>query len=204
MLKLGLTGGIASGKSTVAGMLLGMGFAVLDADSIAHKIVEPGQAAYDEVVKAFGSDIVGDDGRIDRARLGALVFADPEKLKRLNAIVHPRVREIMVRQLQDWERGGNHDAVFVEAALLVEANFVKELDGLVVAWCSPEQQLERLLARGFGEQEARRRIAAQLAVAEKLRQATHTIDCSGTVEETGRQVEALVENIRNAGKKRKA
>ena len=204
MLKLGLTGGIASGKSTVAGMLLGMGFPVLNADSIAHKIVEPGQAAYDEVVKAFGSDIVGDGGRIDRARLGALVFADPEKLKRLNAIVHPRVHETMVRQLQDWEHDGNQDAVFVEAALLVEANFVKDLDGLVVAWCSPEQQLERLLARGFGEDEARRRIAAQLAVTEKLRQATHTIDCSGTVEETRRQVEALVENIRHAAKKRKA
>jgi len=203
MLKLGLTGGIASGKSTVAAMLLGMGFAVLDADSLAHKIVEPGQAAYDEVVKAFGSDVTSSGGHIDRARLGALVFADPEKLKRLNAIVHPRVHETMIRQLQDWEREGTHNAVFVEAALLVEANFVKDLDGLVVVWCSPEQQLERLLARGLSEEEARRRIAAQLAVADKLQQATHTVDCSGTVEQTRRQVEALVDNIRHAAGKRK-
>ncbi|HMI52462.1 MAG TPA: dephospho-CoA kinase [Candidatus Saccharimonadales bacterium] len=203
MLKLGLTGGIASGKSTVAAMLLGMGFAVLDADSLAHKIVEPGQAAYDEVVKAFGPDVTTGGGRIDRARLGALVFADPEKLKRLNAIVHPRVHETMIRQLQDWEHTGTHDAVFVEAALLVEANFVKDLDGLVVVWCRPEQQLERLLARGLSEEEARQRIAAQLAVADKLQQATHTIDCSGTVEQTRRQVEALVDNIRQAAGKRK-
>jgi len=204
MLKLGLTGGIASGKSTVAAMLLGMGFAVLDADSLAHKIVEPGQAAYDELVKAFGPDVTSGEGRIDRARLGALVFADSEKLKRLNAIVHPRVHELIIRQLQDWERDGNHDAVFVEAALLVEANFVKDLDGLVVVWCSPEQQVERLLARGLSEEQARRRITAQLAVADKLRQATHTIDCSGTVEQTRRQVEALVDNIRHAAGKRKA
>lgn len=203
MLKLGLTGGIASGKSTVAAMLREMGFAVLEADLVAHKVVEPGQAAHDEVVATFGSEILGEDGQINRTRLGALVFGDPEKLQKLNAIVHPRVREQILRQLREWESEGKRDAAFVEAALLVEANYVKDLDGLVVVWCSPEQQLQRMLARGFDEAEARRRIATQMDVAEKLRYATYTIDCSGTLDDTRRQATALVEQIRHAAKETK-
>ena len=191
MLRLGLTGGIASGKSTVAAMLRELGFSVLDADSLAHKIVEPGQPAYEEVLREFGSAITDGQGRVDRAKLGALVFAERTKLDRLNAIVHPRVAEAVLRQFDEWQREGTRDAAFVEAALLIESGIHKQLDGLVVAWCRPEQQLERLAARGLSEDEARRRISAQMPVEEKLRHATERIDCSGTLEQTRRQVEAL-------------
>ena len=181
MLRLGLTGGIASGKSAVAAMLRELGFSVLDADSLAHKLIEPGQPACEEVVREFGPAITNGQGRVDRARLGALVFADRAKLDRLNAIVHPR--------------NGTRDAAFVEAALLIESGIRKHLDGLVVAWCTPEQQLERLTARGLSEDEARRRIAAQMPVEEKLRLATEKIDCSGALEQTRQQVAALAAKL---------
>ena len=198
MLRLGLTGGIASGKSAVAAMLREMGFAVLDADSLAHRLIELGQPAYNEVLQEFGQAVLAPDGRVDRAKLSAIVFADRARLDRLNAIVHPRVAEAVFRQFEEWQRGGTRDAAFVEAALLIESGIHKKLDGLVVAWCKPEQQLERLVARGLSEAEARRRISAQLPVEEKLRLATEKIDCSGSLEETRRQVEALATKLRRS------
>lgn len=198
MFKLGLTGGIASGKSAVAAMLREMGFAVLDADSLAHKLIEPGQPSYDEVLQEFGQSILAADKRVDRSKLAAIVFNDRAKLDRLNAIVHPRVAEVILSQFELWRRAGVRDAVFVEAALLIESGIHKNLDGLVVAWCTPEQQLARLLARGLSEPEARRRIAAQLPVEEKLLLATEKIDCSGSLDETRRQVEALAAKLRRS------
>jgi dephospho-CoA kinase len=197
MKRLGITGGIASGKSAVAGILREMGFRVIDADRLGHEVIEPGTRAYAETVREFGAGVVGADGRIDRAKLGALVFADRGKLDQLNAIVHPRVEEEMVRQFAEWERGAVPDAAFVEAALLVEAGYQKNLDGLVVAWCRPEQQIERLLSRGLTEGEAQRRIAAQMPAEEKLKFATEKIDCSGSLQETRRQVEALAKKLRS-------
>ncbi len=195
MLRLGLTGGIASGKSAVAAMLRELGFSVLDADSLAHKIIEPGQPAYEEVLREFGSAITDSQGRVDRAKLGALVFADRAKLDRLNAIVHPRVAEVVLKRFVEWQREGTRDAAFVEAALLIESGIHQSLDGVVVAWCRPEQQLERLAARGLSEDEARRRIASQRPVEEKLRYATEKIDCSGTLEQTRGQVESLAARL---------
>jgi dephospho-CoA kinase len=125
-----------------------------------------------------------------------MVFADAAKLAALNAIVHPQVKAEFVRQFAEWEQDSARAAAFVEAALLVEAGYLDELDGLVVTWSWPEQQVERLLARGMNEDEARRRIAAQMPVEQKLKFATEKIDCSGTMEETRRQVEALAEKIR--------
>ena len=196
MLRLGLTGGIASGKSAVAAMLREMGFAVLDADSLAHRLIERGQPAHDEILREFGPAITDASGRINRTQLANVVFADRAKLDRLNAIVHPRVADVVFRQFDEWERNGVRDAAFVEAALLIEAGLDKKLDGLIVAWCKPEQQLERLVARGLTEAEARRRIAAQLSVEEKLHHATEKIDCSGSLEETRRQVAALAAKLR--------
>ncbi len=196
MLKMGLTGGIASGKSAVAAMLREMGFPVLEADLVAHKLIEPGQPAHDEVLREFGAELADSAGRIDRAKLGAVVFADPAKLAKLNKMIHPRVEEIMLRQFEDWQRSGVRDAGFVEAALLVEAGMTDKLDGLVVAFCSTEQQLLRLRARGMSEVEAKRRLAAQMPAEEKLRHATEEIDCSGTLEETRAQVRALAAKLR--------
>lgn len=198
MQRIGLTGGIASGKSAVAGMLRGLGFHVIDADALGHKLIEPGQPAYEEIVREFGADIKQANGRIDRAKLGAIVFAEPKKLERLNAIVHPRVETEILRQFGEWEKKGVRDAAFVEAALLVEAGYQKNLGGLVVAWCKPEQQVERLRARGLSEEEANRRIATQMPVEKKLHFATEQIDCSGTMEETRRQVKEFAERLRQA------
>jgi dephospho-CoA kinase len=198
MLRYGLTGGIASGKSAVAAMLREMGFPVLDADPIGHKLLEPGQPEREEVLRAFGADLAGADGRIDRAKLGAIVFADPDRLAKLNAILHPRVAQILLKQYEEWERSGVRDAAFVEAALLVESGFVSHLDGLIVAWCEPEQQLERLKARGMSEVDAKRRILAQLPLEEKLLRATYSIDCSGTMESTRAQVHALAARLRKS------
>jgi dephospho-CoA kinase len=199
MLRMGLTGGIASGKTAVAAMLREMEFRVMEADVLAHDVIEPGQPAHDEVLREFGTGLADRSGRIDRGKLAAIVFADPAKLAKLNAMIHPRVEELVSRQFEEWKREGVQDAAFVEAALLVEAGYTKNLDGLVVVFCRPEQQIERLLERGISEVDARRRIAAQMPVEEKLKHATEKIDCSGTIEETWDQVKALAGKLRNTG-----
>jgi dephospho-CoA kinase len=125
------------------------------------------------------------------------VFADPAKLASLNAILHPRVEVVIHQQFAEWASNGTREAAFVEAALLIEAGYAKNLDGLVVTWCRPEQQLERLRARGFSDKDARQRIAAQLPMTEKLNHATEKIDCSGSLEDTRRQVQALAASLRN-------
>jgi dephospho-CoA kinase len=195
MRKIGLTGGIASGKSTVAAMLRELGFGVIFADEISRKLLEPGEAALHETVREFGGDILGADGKLDRKKLAGIVFAVQSKLDKLNAIIHPRVEAIMLEQFAEWEREGR-EVAFVEAALLIEAGYVKNLDGLVVTWCRPEQQMERLIARGMTEKEAQARIAAQMPVEEKLKLATYRIDCSGTMEETRRQVGELAKALK--------
>jgi len=195
MLRLGLTGGIATGKSVVAAILRELGFHVLDADALAHKLIEPGQPAYEEVVREFGPAILDPDQRINRGKLAAIVFDDRAKLARLNTILHPRVEAAAHRQFDEWSHDGAHLAAFIEAALLIEAGYHKKLDGLVVTWCRPEQQLDRLRARGLTPQEARQRIAAQLPLEEKLRHATEKIDCSTSLENTRKQVEALASKL---------
>jgi dephospho-CoA kinase len=201
VLKLGLTGGIASGKSSVAALLRDLGFTVLDADALGHQLIEPGQPAYEEILLAFGDTVAPGGSRIDRGKLGALVFADRDKLNRLNAIVHPRIRDAMLQKFASWQRDAGRDVVFVEAALLVEAGFENHLDGLVITWCTPEQQLARLTSRGFSSAEARRRVAAQLAQDEKLRHAKYKIDCSLSLEDTRRQVVALAEVLRSRARR---
>lgn len=202
MRRIGLTGGIASGKSAVAAMLRELGFPVLDADQLAHRLVEPGQPGFDQVVGEFGKAILAPDGRIDRARLGTIVFADRGKLDRLNAIVHPLVREAMLGQFAAWEREGVAGPAFLEAALIVEAGLHHDLDGLVVVWSTPEQQVARQVARGASEEEARRRIRMQLPVEDKLKYATDRIDASGTLAETRAQVESLAARLRDPASNR--
>jgi dephospho-CoA kinase len=195
MRKIGLTGGIASGKSTVAAMLRELGFAVIFADEISRGLLRSGEEALHETIREFGPEILGPDGMLDRKKLAAIVFSVQSKLDKLNAIIHPRVEAEMLRQFGELEREGRSVA-FVEAALLVEAGYMKDLDGLVVAWCRPEQQMERLIARGMTEKEAQARIGAQMPVEKKLKLATYRIDCSGSMEETRRQVGELAEKLR--------
>lgn len=197
MRKIGLTGGIASGKSTVAAMLRELGFDVIFADEISRRLLDPGQAAYDETVREFGREVVLPDGTLDRKKIATIVFADRSKLDRLNSIIHPRVEAQILKQFAEWDREGNRTVAFVEAALLVEAGYMKNLDGLVVIWCRPEQQMERLTGRGMTEEEARSRIAAQMPVEEKLKLATYRIDCSRSIEDTRREVEELAKTLRD-------
>ena len=204
MLRVGLTGGIATGKTTVVAMLRDLGCHVLEADKIAHQMIEPGGPAYDEVVREFGRGILTSDGLVDRQKLGAIVFANPKLLARLNAIVHPPVLEEQSRQLAAIEKADPHAIAVVEAALLIEAGFDKMLEFLVVTWCTPEQQLARLTqqdagrgtGRGLTVEEARQRIAAQMPVEEKRRRADEVIDCSGTLEHTRAQVIALFAKLK--------
>ena len=198
MLRYGLTGGIASGKSTVAAMLRERGFPVLAADKISHALIEPGGAAFEEVLARFGREIVDADGKINRGRLGAMVFRDPEKLQNLNGMLHPKVEEELLRRLVELEKSGAVAVAFVEAALIFEAGLDKRLDGVVVAWCLPDQQVARLMERGISEAEARQRMATQMPVQKKLALAAEKIDCSGSIEETRSQVDVLATRLRAA------
>ena len=175
---------------------------VLDADPLGHALLEPGQATYEEVVAAFGKDILDAYGNIGRAKLGALIFADADKRARLNEILHPRILKVVQKWFAALDEPEGPPFAVVEAALLVEANYAKELDKLIVCWCRPDQQMERLLQRGLSEQEAHQRIAAQMSVDEKRKRADIVIDCSGSFEETERQVNQAVEQLRSAASER--
>lgn len=196
MLRVGLTGGIASGKTAVAVMLRQRGYEVLDADSLGHELMRPGQAAYDDIVREFGRDVLSPDLSVDRAKLGAIVFADAEKRAALNRILHPRILDAVQRWFTSLDRADGPTFAFVEAALLVEAGYRSILDCLVVCWSKPEQQIARLIARGLTAEQSRQRVAAQMPIEEKRRAADDLIDCSGTTEETERQVEMLVESLK--------
>jgi dephospho-CoA kinase len=199
MLRVGLTGGIGCGKSAVATMMRDLGCFVLDADALARQLEEPGQPAYQDIVLEFGSSILGADQRIDRQHLARVVFQDVSRLARLNQIVHPRVIAAQEKWLADLATREPHGVAVVEAALLIEAGAHKHLDRVIVVSCRPEQQVHRLTspaARGMSREDAAARIASQMALEEKRRLATDHIDNSGTLEETRRQVEALVAKLK--------
>ena len=196
MLKVGLTGGIASGKSTVASLLRDQDCTVLEMDPLGHELLEPGQAAYDEVIHEFDSSILGPGDAIDRSKLGAIVFADAAKRARLNQILHPRILDVVQKWFAALDRPGGPEFAVVEAALIAESGFHKSLDNLVVCWCRPEQQLERLIQRGLAREQAQLRISAQMPAEEKRQLADEVVDCSGTIEETERQVKNLVERLK--------
>ena len=197
MLRIGLTGGIASGKSTVTSMLRERGLPVLDADELAHQLLEPGQDTYNEVLSEFGRGILDAGEKIDRAKLGSIVFADAAKRARLNQITHPRIREITRQWFASHDRSGGPPFAFEDAALIIESGGVKNFDRVVVCWCRPEQQLERLRLRGLSLEDAQRRIAAQMPLDEKRRLADDTIDCSGSLDDTRRQVRELLAKWQN-------
>ncbi len=192
---IGLTGGIASGKSTAARTLAELGARIVDADQVAREIVAPGQPALAEIVRAFGRDMLLPDGTLDRKKLGALVFADADKRRMLNAITHPRIGMETQARLQKLRDEGV-PVVIYEAALLVENGVHKALDGLIVVACDEATQLERLVDRdGFTEAEARARIAAQGPQAEKIAAATWVVDTSGPLAETKKQLARVWEEI---------
>jgi dephospho-CoA kinase len=203
MLRVGLTGGIGCGKSTVAAMMAELGCHVLNADKMAHALIAPGEPAYDDVVRKFGTHILAADGSVDRARLAAVVFADADKLASLNAIVHPRVLRELDRELERLARLDPHGVAVVEAALLIESGYHRNLDRIILVTCTREQQLERLTNPAFGRamsrEQAEQRIASQMPVEEKRKQAAgklDEIDCSCSLDSTRRQIQRLVEQLK--------
>jgi dephospho-CoA kinase len=180
---VGLTGGIACGKSTLAGFLRERGVPVVDADEVARAVVAPGRDAHAEIVAAFGQGVVAPDGAIDRRALAARVFADPQTRKRLEAITHPRILEESERRFRALEAAGERVVVY-EAALLVETGRHMKMDALVVVSCAPEVQERRLVAqKGFSPEDARARIAAQRPLAEKEAVADVVVRNDGTLDE---------------------
>ena len=189
MLKVGLTGSIAVGKSYVLSVLAELGCVTFDADKIAHSVMEPGREAYRDIVREFGDAVLSDGARIDRAKLGAIVFADPERRKRLNEIVHPRVIEEQNRLLQQAEAADPLGIAVVDAALMIESGGYKRFDRLIVVYCDQETQIERLIGRNqIAREDAERRVASQMTSEEKLRYADYRINTAGTFEETRQRV----------------
>jgi dephospho-CoA kinase len=193
-----LTGGVGSGKSTVAQMLRELGATVIDADEAARAVVEPGTPGFEQVVAAFGDAYV-QDGRLDRAALAELVFNDPEARRRLNEITHPLVRKWMAERQQEADEQ-RADRVVLDIPLLFESNLQDAFATVILVYAPPETQLRRLVeGRAFGEADARARIAAQLPMDSKRGRATYVVDNSGSREDTRRQVEAIWREITSGG-----
>ena len=194
MLKVGLTGSISVGKSFVVSVFRDLGCTTFDADKIAHTVMEPGREAFDDIVREFGRVVLGADGAIDRAKLGAIVFADSERRSLLNEIVHPRVIVEQNRLLAEAERADPHGIAIVDAALMIESGGYKRFDKLIVVFCSRETQIDRLMKRNnIAREEAELRVAAQMSSEEKRRYADYEIDTSGTQEETRARVREVYE-----------
>ena len=202
-LLVGLTGGIATGKSTVSAMFAHLGAKVVDADLLAREVVMLGQPAHGQIVKEFGPDVLEADGSVDRKRLGAIVFADAQKRKRLEEITHPAIRVRQQRILSVYEEEAFEGIVIWDAALLVESGGAKGMDRVVVVVADPAAELRRLVERdGFSEEDARRRMASQMPLAEKVKVADYVIDNSGSRAETERRVRevhrALLDDLKAA------
>lgn len=190
---IGVTGGIASGKSTISDMIKNLGFTVVDADLAARVVVEPGQSAYNEVVDAFGNDILNEDGAINRAKLGTIIFNNEEKRMKLNAIVHPAIRTYMnVQKEEAFERG--EKVVFMDVPLLFESKLTKTVDVSLLVYVDDEVQLKRLMERNnFTEEEAIARIRSQMPLSEKRALADEIIDNNGSIGDSRRQLMLILD-----------
>lgn len=192
-LRLGLTGGIASGKSTVSRIFAELGAIIIDSDVLAREVVAPGTEGLAEVVAAFGPEILTEDGEMDRAKVGAIVFADPDKRKVLEQVIHPRV---FLRALEIDQAAGEHDVVINDIPLLVETNQADRFDAVVVVDVPTELQVERMVRdRGMTPEEASARIAAQASREQRLAVATYVIENTGTLEELHERVRQVWDQL---------
>ena len=198
MLKVGLTGGLASGKTFVGEELARLGCLLIQADELGHEVLEPGGEAYAGVVAEFGAGILTGDGRIDRARLAAEAFGAPERLARLNALVHPPVLDREEELIARFAANHPDGIAVVEAAILVEAGRYNDFDRMILVYCRPEQQLDRAMRRpGATEAGVRARLARQMPLEEKKKHVHFTIDTSAEKEDTLRQTRAVWEALSN-------
>lgn len=205
MLKLGLTGGIASGKSAVGEMFVKLGAHLIQADAVAHELMQPSRPVYDEVVRRFGRDILNTDGSINRPRLAEAAFGTPggmaPRVKELNEIVHPAVVAHENEWMENIRRRDPNAIAIVEAALILESGSAGRFDRLIVVTCTPEQRVQRFAHRlGISEDAARaevtRRMAAQIPDEEKIKAADFVIDNSGSLDATEKQVEKICAALR--------
>ncbi len=197
MLTVGLTGGYASGKTTVAKELERLGCFLIYADKLGHQSLEPSGEAYGPTVQAFGPDILKADGTIDRKKLGALVFASPQELRLLNSFVHPAVYRVQDQLLHNFSHEQPNGIAVVEAAILIETGRYKRYDRLIVTACNEPLQIARAMARdGLTEEQVRTRLRSQMPVADKKSFANYIIDTGGTTEETLAQVAAVHAELR--------
>jgi dephospho-CoA kinase len=202
MLKLGLTGSIAVGKSFVLGVLAELGCRVLDADATAREVVAPGTAGLNSVVEAFGTEVLRADGTLDRTRLGAIVFSDEEKRQLLNSILHPFIIAAQDDQIRKWQRETPAGIAVIDAALMIESGGYRRFDKLIVVHCRPEVQLARLISReGLSPEEAARRISAQMPQADKIKFADFLIDTSEGFDSARKQAEAVLRELKNLADK---
>lgn len=197
MLKVGLTGSIAVGKSYVCSVFRELGAFVIDADQIARDVVARGTPGLRSIVEEFGEEVIARDGSLDRKKLAEIVFNDEEKRLRLNAIVHPLVINEQDRILSEIEATHRSAIVIVEAALMIESGGFRRFDRLIVVWCRPEIQIQRLMSRdGLTRDEAEKRIAAQMPQSEKMRYADFLIDTSEGFESTRKQCEDVYAELK--------
>lgn len=197
MLKVGLTGSIAVGKSFVCSVLRELGCHVLDADVTAREVVAKGTPGLTAIVGEFGETVLTEEGDLDRKKLGAIVFGDKEKRELLNSIVHPLVIEAQDRWISDVEKTDSDGIAVIDAALMIESGGYKRFDKLIVVWCNSAIQLERLIRRdGLSESDAKERIAAQMSQDEKKRYADHLIDTSLGFDDTRAQVKDIVTRLK--------
>ena len=197
MLKVGLTGSIAVGKSHVCSVLEEHGCRVLDADVVSRELVEPGAEGLERIVDNFGDGILKANGELDRAALGAIVFADPSKRQLLNSLLHPLVIEAQDAWMDRMSAEDPDGIAVVDAALMIESGGWERFDKLIVVWCEPEIQLQRLMERNdLSEEQARQRIRAQMPQVVKKSYADYLIDTSGDYEETGKQVLEVLKKLR--------
>ncbi|OGW55661.1 MAG: dephospho-CoA kinase [Nitrospirae bacterium RBG_19FT_COMBO_55_12] len=204
MLIVGLTGGIASGKSLVAGIFKNLGAHIIDADRIVRELLEPGQEAWKEVSGHFGNDIMTPDRRIDRGKLGRIVFSDPAKRAWLNQCLHPRVFEAYAAQVKRLSARTPDAIVVFDAALLMETGFHKKMDKTVLVYAHADQQLSRLMERDrFTPEQALARIESQMPLSEKSRHADHVIENTGTREEAERRAREVFALLKEESEKQK-
>lgn len=199
MLRVGLTGSIGVGKTFVAGVFAELGCHVLDADDLAREVVAPGSEALQRVVERFGAEILRDDGTLDRAKLGAIVFAEPDKRRLLNSILHPYIIAQQDQRLRQWEAEDPDGIGIIDAALMIESGGSKRFNKLIVVHCRPEIQLSRLMARNnLSLAEAERRINSQMSQEEKKAFADYLIDTSEGFEAARKRTEVVYKELRNA------
>ena len=196
MLRVGLTGGLASGKSFVGRALADLGCFLIQADELGHRVLQPGGEAYDAVIREFGPGIVRADGAIDRLKLAALVFHDSQRLAALNALVHPPVWARERCLMDEYAAAHPHGIAVVEAAILVETGSYRNYAKLIVAVCSEEQQIERAMSRdGMTREQVLDRLSRQMPLAEKIQYADYVIDTSGAKENTLAQTRAVYQAL---------